>query len=324
MCSSDLDDDRPVGVGTGDDRGAVWVLDLGLYNTAPVLGSPATPFTMTAVDEDDTTNDGDTVATILASRGGDPITDAEGDPDGIMVTGHADSAGWFEVSTDDGVSWSPVNDYTAGVLLRPADRLRYVPAGYGAEAPSLQLRAWDQTVGNAGSVRRSTETGGVTPISAAEGTITLAVTAVGDPVSFGLPAGAGSGAGSDTFDAWDLAGLGEHFEAVAIRPDGSSLAAGHTEQSGGAQRNLVLVAHEATGELDTTFGTNGYVQARIGGFDTTATDLAVLGDGSVVVAGHLDAATRDLVVARFTDRGVLDTTFGGGDGWVSVDLGGAE
>jgi uncharacterized delta-60 repeat protein/CSLREA domain-containing protein len=318
------DDDRPSGVGTGDDRGAVWVLDLGLYNTAPVLNSPATPFTLGAITEDEFTNDGDTVATLLASRGGDPITDADGDPDGIMVTGHADSAGWFEFSTDAGVSWTPVTDYATGVLLRPADRLRYVPAGYGAEAPSLQFRAWDQSVGGAGEVRRSAEVGGVTPVSAAEGTITVTVTAVADGVSFGVPAGAGAGDNADTFDAWDLAGLGEHLEAVVIRPDGSSLAAGHTEQSGGAQRNLLLLAHEAGGPLDTTFGTYGYVTARLGGYDTTATDLVVLGDGSIMVTGHVDGATRDVFLARFDDRGVLDTTFGGGDGWVAFDLGGVE
>lgn len=77
----------------------------------------------------------------------------------------------------------------------------------------------------------------------------------------------------------------------------------------------VLVLHaspaaSAGGTLDTTFGTTGVAAIDFGNgsFDTVY-DLAVLGDGKLVVAGKTDVGFG---VARLTAAGVLDPAFGTG------------
>ena len=51
-------------------------------------------------------------------------------------------------------------------------------------------------------------------------------------------------------------------------------------------------------------------------------DIAIQSDGKIVAVGTSDwgHTEGDLLVARFTTAGALDTTFGGGDGWVRTDF----
>ena len=66
------------------------------------------------------------------------------------------------------------------------------------------------------------------------------------------------------------------------------------------------------GVLTTQFGTNDHIQA-----------LAIAGDGKILAGGWTDGSgtNDDFLVARFTTTGAIDTAFGGGDGFSSVDLG---
>jgi uncharacterized delta-60 repeat protein len=90
--------------------------------------------------------------------------------------------------------------------------------------------------------------------------------------------------------------------------------------------HTVVARYEADGQLDVTFGTNGMVVTTLDGFSANRASAAVLQpDGKVVVAGN---ATRreqgfipigdppKLLLMRFNTDGVLDRTFGGGDGVV--------
>ena len=65
------------------------------------------------------------------------------------------------------------------------------------------------------------------------------------------------------------------------------------------------------GELDTTFGTAGYVTKSFG---ATACAVALDGAGNIVVsgvvAGGLGNYDSELLVARFTSSGAVDNTFG--------------
>jgi uncharacterized delta-60 repeat protein len=85
---------------------------------------------------------------------------------------------------------------------------------------------------------------------------------------------------------------------------------------------LAAALPAARGDLDPTFGSGGKVTTDFGG-NETAWGLAVQSDGKAVVAGtRFDPGpSDDFVLARYTSRGALDTTFDG-DGKVTTDFGG--
>jgi uncharacterized delta-60 repeat protein len=107
-------------------------------------------------------------------------------------------------------------------------------------------------------------------------------------------------------------------------PDGVA-GVGAFEQSNGdivavAQVNFVnnvgtgigLVRYTSSGELDTTFGTNGITVTTFAGIAFDPFGFAVQKNGDILVGGV--AATRSGLnkfgLARYTSSGVLDTTFG--------------
>ena len=104
-------------------------------NDAPVLDNTGT-MQLANVLQGSTDPAGDLVATIIASAGGDRITDADsGAVEGIAVTAVDDANGTWEYSTNGGSSWTAfggVNDANAVVLTDTAsDRIRFVPGtGY--------------------------------------------------------------------------------------------------------------------------------------------------------------------------------------------------
>ena len=79
----------------------------------------------------------------------------------------------------------------------------------------------------------------------------------------------------------------------------------------------------AAGDLDPTFSGDGIATFDYKAHDH-AGDVAVQADGKVVVAGvtdGLNAVGEDFLVVRFNADGSLDTSFGGGDGFVVTDFG---
>jgi uncharacterized delta-60 repeat protein len=79
----------------------------------------------------------------------------------------------------------------------------------------------------------------------------------------------------------------------------------------------------SAGALDPTFGNGGIVLG--GGFNSSASAVAIQSDGKVLVAGSsIGIDTSSLTIARYTKAGVLDTSFGTG-GEVGIIFGlGAE
>ncbi|MFB7175969.1 calcium-binding protein [Streptomyces sp. NPDC056254] len=112
-------------------------------------------------------------------------------------------------------------------------------------------------------------------------------------------------------------GLGR-AEALALQADGKIVTAGWN------QEGTVLARFNPDGGLDTAFGGgDGSVIADLStGFDL-ALGVALQADGKIVTAG---AATDDgeTAVARFNTDGSLDASFGGGDGFVTANLGGFD
>ncbi|CAN5827646.1 hypothetical protein BH11PSE8_BH11PSE8_11700 [soil metagenome] len=156
------------------DTASIVVTDL---NDAPLL-TPISP-TLSAIDEDQTANPGQTVA----SFAGPAITDVDtGAVEGIAITGLISGNGTWQFSTDGGSSWTNVDAVsgTSALLLRSGDSVRFVPDARNATTASLTYRAWDQTSGSAGSKVDASASGGVTAFSAASDTASITVSAVND------------------------------------------------------------------------------------------------------------------------------------------------
>jgi uncharacterized delta-60 repeat protein len=168
-------------------------------NVAPVLDNSGTPFYVAGVGSRlpvELTN-GVLVSSFLATgAAGDPITDGNGDPDGIAVTEIDKSFGSWQYSTvANPVETDWVDMDAAGMvsgssaLLLKADATTRVrlkstlkPHHEGSVAQGflpleskldagLTFRAWDQTSGTAGSRANTTSNGGSTPFSAATETL---------------------------------------------------------------------------------------------------------------------------------------------------------
>ncbi len=146
-------------------------------NDAPVLNTGA-QLTLTPILQDDTTNSGDLVSTIVGSS----ITDVDlGAVEGIAITSTDEANGTWQYSTDSGATWQDVgavSDNSARVLTATAqDRLRFVPnAGFWGTV-TVGFRAWDTTdstpTGTPGV--DTTSNGGTTAFSSGQQTATLLV-----------------------------------------------------------------------------------------------------------------------------------------------------
>ena len=116
-------------------------------------------------------------------------------------------------------------------------------------------------------------------------------------------------------------GLGAVFFDLAIQGDGSIVGTGAATLDG--VKGVAFTArYDGTGALDTTFASpDGYVTTNLGAGGGQMMGVA-LDDGKVVVAGSSFSTTSsNVAVLRYTSAGVLDSTFGGGDGKVTTDVG---
>ena len=76
------------------------------------------------------------------------------------------------------------------------------------------------------------------------------------------------------------------------------------------------------GSLDTTFGSGGIATLTVPGETLSAlSHVLVQPDGKLVVGGVQPNVAGSLVVARLNTNGSLDTSFGGGKGYVKPGLG---
>jgi uncharacterized delta-60 repeat protein len=110
-------------------------------------------------------------------------------------------------------------------------------------------------------------------------------------------------------------------ESMAVLPDGRFVLAGMASGS-----SIALARFNAGGTLDTSFGNNGTVlttiAARSGYFAPSHdVNVAVDGNGRIVVSANTVYPNYDFLVARFNSNGSLDTTFGAAHtGVVTTDL----
>jgi uncharacterized delta-60 repeat protein len=101
------------------------------------------------------------------------------------------------------------------------------------------------------------------------------------------------------------------FPTAVVRQGSKTLVAGVHGSSGDG----FVARFNADGTADNTFGTAGRTTIDFGGDDTIRA-ITLDGAGNILVGGTegLTGGTSDMAVARLSADGVVDTSFGGGDG----------
>ena len=139
-------------------------------NNAPVL-DPDGEMRLTTIEQGAASNSGTRVCDLIASSGGDRITDPDpGALEGIAVIAADTAHGTWEYSTD-GSTWMFLDDVSeSSSRLLAADSLtaiRFIPDANwcGTLDPGLTFRAWDRTSGTAGGLADTHVNGGTTAFS---------------------------------------------------------------------------------------------------------------------------------------------------------------
>jgi uncharacterized delta-60 repeat protein len=122
----------------------------------------------------------------------------------------------------------------------------------------------------------------------------------------------------------NLLGSGDVAESVLVLGDGRLMLVGQT--STGDQQDIALVRLTSDGQLDTSFIDGaGFVVTDIAGGVDWASAALLQADGKIVVAGYgMVEGLNRFVTVRYNADGGLDTSFGGGEGFVTVPFSGGE
>jgi uncharacterized delta-60 repeat protein len=149
-----------------------------------------------------------------------------------------------------------------------------------------------------------------------------------NPGDFGLtelePSGASACEAGGLCAITDFAGGADVLTDVFAEPSGRTLAAGIV--ANGPLDQLGVARYLSSGGLDNSFSGDGKLILDSNGVSTFAEKAVVAGlpDGSVLLAGAgpgPDGSGRgDLLLAKLEADGDLDPGFGGGDGWITVDI----
>ncbi|HET9665604.1 MAG TPA: hypothetical protein VFP09_02565 [Desertimonas sp.] len=111
--------------------------------------------------------------------------------------------------------------------------------------------------------------------------------------------------------------VGSFATAVATQADGKIVAVGAA--AGPSETGeFALVRYDENGTLDPSFGVSGLVTTPIAGGGDEARSVAIQENGRIVVAGT--DSWRRFAVIRYRPTGVLDESFGGGDGIVRTNF----
>lgn len=102
---------------------------------------------------------------------------------------------------------------------------------------------------------------------------------------------------------------------IAIQTNGKIVAVGFSEEISG-DTNFALARYNSDGSLDLGFNGGFPIITSVAGNDSIGLDVALQGDGKIVVAGQ---ANENVAVARYNLDGSPDLLFSG-DGQVTTDL----
>jgi uncharacterized delta-60 repeat protein len=163
--------------------------------------------------------------------------------------------------------------------------------------------------------------------------VVVGLARVGSTFDFGAARFNADGSLDTTFGtagrtAVDVDGPFDEARVPLIRGDGKILVVGNggATAGAGADSNFAVVRLEATGAVDTSFGSGGKVSINIAGRADLASSALLQSDGRIVVAGRVGAdggAAPDVGLVRVNANGMPDTSFGAaGTGIVRIDWSG--
>jgi uncharacterized delta-60 repeat protein len=103
----------------------------------------------------------------------------------------------------------------------------------------------------------------------------------------------------------------EKASTILLQPDNKIIVIGENIDTDPTKDKLIVSRVTDTGTKDATFGTNGFVAHDIGDNKEYGRDGILLADGKILVLGSANiGGTNHYVVARLTDKGAFDTSFG--------------
>ncbi|MEZ6119718.1 MAG: cadherin-like domain-containing protein [Pirellulaceae bacterium] len=175
--------------GIGSTTSATFNWTVTNVNDAPELDTTG-DMSLTPITEDDVNNNGNSVAEIIASAGGDRITDVDlGSVEGMALRSATTNFGSWQYSLDGGLNWANVGTVadSSALLLRDTDRIRFVPATDVGGTDSFTFRAWDQTSGSAGTKVSTANAGADFAFSVNIETVAVSVTDVNDGPQVAAP-----------------------------------------------------------------------------------------------------------------------------------------
>ena len=297
-----------VTVRTTDSQGATFdktvTVNVNDLNDAPVLDNSGTT-SLSTVLQGSTDPAGDLVAAIIASSGGDRITDVDsGAVEGIAVTAVDNTNGTWEYSTNGGGTWTAfgaVSDANAVVLSDASnDRVRFVPGiGYVGSA-TMTFRAWDRSDGNSSGTAgvNTTINDGATAYSAATESAGINVESV--EVLLWMSTTQDVGPAYSLPDS-GVAGLPSWSESSVIGMGDPNLSFGAGSTSG----TFGLVSDF------NTFADDG--QTSLTGLHYVTSDITVAGAG--ISGSTVDLLAEDLLFIAGTGDTLTSTAVGAPAGW---------
>lgn len=333
LLSIQVSDQGATGSGGAQSDGESVAITVNAVNDAPELDDSGV-FVLSSINEDDTDSDGDTVAAIIASAGGDRITDADGDPEGIAVIAVDDANGEWQYNAG-GAGWTAFGSVGAdsAVLLDANDLIRFVPDAEWSGTSDFDFRAWDQSSGASGDTSVDTTTNGnATAFSVDTATATITVASVNDPPVVTKPADQSVVYGSSlTFSTGNsnLISLADadhsNLTLTMTVPVGTLTLASTSGLTGSGDGTSTLSYSGSITDLNTALDGLVYATATSGGFKTlsiTATDAGSLADNesvNITVKAATDflndGSTTGYHFKRTTEAALVPTT---GPFWVSV------
>jgi uncharacterized delta-60 repeat protein len=161
-----------------------------------------------------------------------------------------------------------------------------------------------------------------------DGRVVVAAEVVGQSIGFGLVRYNQDGSLDSSFGTGGevLTGFGPSTEAapagLLLDPQGRIVVAGTVLSfATGFSEDFALARYNPNGSLDSSFGTGGLVTTGVGNFTAAfAAGVALLPQGRIVVAGTFfdTSSGQDILVARYTPNGSLDSSFGTGGTVITI------
>jgi len=212
------------------------------------------------------------------------------------------------------------------LILRAAlAALMIAAATLGSESAYGQAGTLDPTFGDNGTTITSFGTTGVGIVDALElqgaNFLVLVVSGVSEVVRY-----TSSGALDTTFGDDGIASLlNGSAVSMMLQPNGQIVLAGVLSSSSGAF--LAVQRLNANGTQDTSFGKAGLALASLGGRGLGVGEVVLVQpNGDILVGAQLEPTGRrqpfQVMLARFSSTGALDTTFGSGGISVATGSGG--